>query len=262
MRCGEDSWPATEGSFVLLPRGVPHAFAATGGRDCRFLQITSPAKFEAFVAVAGRPAQSRTLPPSRRCRTWPRLPRSLRSTATSSWVRPSWPAGDLGAAGDPRAAPREGARQRPHTQPGGVRAAARRAPRGRVPGRRGHGPRRGLRAVGAFTLALRERAEVAAATAGLDPFAVLAADRAAIDAWADRFDAPRPPAHPGPTRCAGVEGRRCRSRRHRDRLLRRDSRRSGPGTRSAGNETRSARRTAGQGYGNTCPTTLPGRLQP
>jgi mannose-6-phosphate isomerase-like protein (cupin superfamily) len=62
VRCGEQSWTATEGSFVLLPRGVPHAFAVTGGRDCRLLQITSPAKFEGFVAEAGRPAQSLRLP--------------------------------------------------------------------------------------------------------------------------------------------------------------------------------------------------------
>lgn len=62
VRCGEQDWTATEGSFVLLPRGVPHAFAVTGGRECRLLQITSPAKFEGFVAEAGRPAQSLTLP--------------------------------------------------------------------------------------------------------------------------------------------------------------------------------------------------------
>ena len=43
--------------------------------------------------------------------------------------------------------------------------------------------------IGAFTLALRERADVAAATAGFDPFAILVADRAAIDGWVDRLDA-------------------------------------------------------------------------
>lgn len=43
--------------------------------------------------------------------------------------------------------------------------------------------------LGAFTLALREHAEVASATAGFDPFAILVADRAAIDAWVERFDA-------------------------------------------------------------------------
>ena len=62
VRCGENTWTATEGSFVLLPRAVPHSFAVTGGRDCRLLQITAPAKFEGFVAEAGRPAQSLTLP--------------------------------------------------------------------------------------------------------------------------------------------------------------------------------------------------------
>lgn len=62
VRCGGESWTATAGSFVLLPRAVPHAFAVTGGRACRLLQITSPAQFEGFVAEAGRPAQSLTLP--------------------------------------------------------------------------------------------------------------------------------------------------------------------------------------------------------
>ncbi len=62
VQCGQENWTAGEGSFVLLPRGVPHAFAVTGGRDCRLLQITSPAQFESFVAEAGRPAHSLTLP--------------------------------------------------------------------------------------------------------------------------------------------------------------------------------------------------------
>lgn len=43
--------------------------------------------------------------------------------------------------------------------------------------------------VGAFTLALRERADVAAAAVGFDPFAILVEDRAAIDAWVDRLEA-------------------------------------------------------------------------
>ncbi|MEX2290325.1 MAG: quercetin 2,3-dioxygenase [Mycobacteriales bacterium] len=62
VQCGKQRWTAGEGAFVLLPRGVPHAFAVTGGRDCRLLQITSPAQFDNFVAEAGRPATSLTLP--------------------------------------------------------------------------------------------------------------------------------------------------------------------------------------------------------
>ena len=42
--------------------------------------------------------------------------------------------------------------------------------------------------IGGFTLALRERAEVASATAGFDPFAILVANRAAIDAWVGRLE--------------------------------------------------------------------------
>lgn len=41
--------------------------------------------------------------------------------------------------------------------------------------------------VGGFTLALRERGDVVAT--GFDPFAILVADRAAIDGWVERLDA-------------------------------------------------------------------------
>lgn len=60
--CGSDRWTAAAGSFVLLPRGVPHAFTVSDEGPCRLLQITAPAQFEQFVADAGRPAERRTLP--------------------------------------------------------------------------------------------------------------------------------------------------------------------------------------------------------
>jgi quercetin dioxygenase-like cupin family protein len=36
VTCGEQTWTATPGSFVLLPRGIPHAFtvAAPGRAGC------------------------------------------------------------------------------------------------------------------------------------------------------------------------------------------------------------------------------------
>lgn len=61
VQCGQDSWSAEPGSFVILPRLVPHAYLVTSG-PCRMLQVTSPSQFEAFAAEVGRPAGSATLP--------------------------------------------------------------------------------------------------------------------------------------------------------------------------------------------------------
>lgn len=61
--CGDRWWRATAGSFVWLPRGIPHGYAVDGNEQLRTLAITLPAGFERFVAEAGEPAQERTLPP-------------------------------------------------------------------------------------------------------------------------------------------------------------------------------------------------------
>ncbi|MDQ6834357.1 MAG: cupin domain-containing protein [Chloroflexota bacterium] len=61
--CGDQSWRATVGSFVWLPRGIPHSYAVDGDEMLRTLAFTVPAGFERFVAEAGEPAQERTLPP-------------------------------------------------------------------------------------------------------------------------------------------------------------------------------------------------------
>ncbi|MGW2161285.1 cupin domain-containing protein [Nonomuraea sp. NPDC001699] len=56
MYCGEQSWQAAAGAFVLLPRRVPHAFANDRDAPLRLLQLTWPAGFETFaadVAAAG-----------------------------------------------------------------------------------------------------------------------------------------------------------------------------------------------------------------
>lgn len=54
---GDDIWQADAGSFVLLPRGRPHAFAVAGTEPLRLLQFTWPAGFEHFAAaVAALPA--------------------------------------------------------------------------------------------------------------------------------------------------------------------------------------------------------------
>jgi len=59
VQCGDDRWVAEPESFVLLPRGVPHAYLVNEG-PCRMLQVTSPAQFEKFAEEVGRPAESAT----------------------------------------------------------------------------------------------------------------------------------------------------------------------------------------------------------
>jgi quercetin dioxygenase-like cupin family protein len=60
--CGDRTWHATPGSFVWLPRGVPHSYAVDGEETLRSLAITLIAGFERFVAEAGEPARERALP--------------------------------------------------------------------------------------------------------------------------------------------------------------------------------------------------------
>jgi mannose-6-phosphate isomerase-like protein (cupin superfamily) len=67
VTCGDQTWTVNSGGFVLLPRGIPHAFSVIGGAGAagaKLLQISSPAGFEQFAAEAGEPAPSLTLPPS------------------------------------------------------------------------------------------------------------------------------------------------------------------------------------------------------
>ena len=61
--CGDQTWRATAGSFVWLPRGISHGYAVDGDETLRSLAITMPAGFDRFVAEVGEPARERTLPP-------------------------------------------------------------------------------------------------------------------------------------------------------------------------------------------------------
>ncbi len=60
--CGEQTWRATKGSFVWLPRGIAHGYAVEGNETVRTLVITVPAGFDQGVVEAGEPAQERCLP--------------------------------------------------------------------------------------------------------------------------------------------------------------------------------------------------------
>jgi quercetin dioxygenase-like cupin family protein len=51
------------GESMNQPAGVPQTHRVTSAEPARVLAVTSPAGFERFVAEAGRPAESLTLPP-------------------------------------------------------------------------------------------------------------------------------------------------------------------------------------------------------
>lgn len=61
--CGEQTFDARAGSFVFLPKDLPHAFLVRGAQPARLLQLTAPAGFEQFHVDLGEPAPSLVLPP-------------------------------------------------------------------------------------------------------------------------------------------------------------------------------------------------------
>lgn len=52
---GESEWEATSGSFIWLPRSVPHAFQAISEIPLEMLVMTTPGGLDEFVANAGDP---------------------------------------------------------------------------------------------------------------------------------------------------------------------------------------------------------------
>lgn len=64
FRCGEDVISAGPGSYVFLPRHVPHSFVVEGDQPARILNITTPGGGEGFFVDAGRPAEGEGLPPA------------------------------------------------------------------------------------------------------------------------------------------------------------------------------------------------------
>ncbi|MDN5765407.1 MAG: cupin domain-containing protein [Humibacillus sp.] len=53
--CGEDSWTATPGSFVLVPRDQPHGFVVSSDVAARALVIVGPPSLDQQVAATGTP---------------------------------------------------------------------------------------------------------------------------------------------------------------------------------------------------------------
>jgi mannose-6-phosphate isomerase-like protein (cupin superfamily) len=63
VRCGDEIFQVGAGSYVFLPRGVPHTLRVDGDSPAHMLTMLSPGGGEAFFVEGGRPAESATLPP-------------------------------------------------------------------------------------------------------------------------------------------------------------------------------------------------------
>jgi len=60
---GERRVTGGPGSYVFLPRRIPHGFSVIGTSPARFLVLVTPGGFEGFVIEMGQPASTLTLPP-------------------------------------------------------------------------------------------------------------------------------------------------------------------------------------------------------
>ena len=64
MRCGDRTFRASAGSFVFLPRDVPHTFVVEGGRPARILTLLTPGGGEGVFVEGGLPAEHNGFPPA------------------------------------------------------------------------------------------------------------------------------------------------------------------------------------------------------
>lgn len=63
MKCGDRMFRAAAGSFVFLPRDVPHTFVVEGHQPARMLTLLTPGGGEGLFIEGGRPAEHDGLPP-------------------------------------------------------------------------------------------------------------------------------------------------------------------------------------------------------
>ena len=59
---GERRLTGVPGSYVFLPREIPHGFRVVGTSPARFLVLVTPGGFEGFLIEIGKPASALTLP--------------------------------------------------------------------------------------------------------------------------------------------------------------------------------------------------------
>src|SRR3954463_3316545 len=64
VRCGDDTYDARTGSYIFLPRGVPHTFRVISETPVRMLTLITPGGGEGVFIAGGRPAERMTLPPA------------------------------------------------------------------------------------------------------------------------------------------------------------------------------------------------------
>ncbi len=63
FRCGDEDIEAGAGSFVFLPRGIPHTFVVEGDRSAHILTLLTPGGGERFFVEGGRIPEGPGLPP-------------------------------------------------------------------------------------------------------------------------------------------------------------------------------------------------------
>jgi hypothetical protein len=56
MRCGDDTFVATAGDYVSLPKGVPHALSNVGEEEAVLLQTHDADSFLTFIRRVGIPS--------------------------------------------------------------------------------------------------------------------------------------------------------------------------------------------------------------
>jgi quercetin dioxygenase-like cupin family protein len=61
-RAGDETFELSAGSFIYLPKGLPHAFRVTGDRPVQFLGLTVPGHLLQLYDEVGVPASERRLP--------------------------------------------------------------------------------------------------------------------------------------------------------------------------------------------------------
>jgi mannose-6-phosphate isomerase-like protein (cupin superfamily)/catechol 2,3-dioxygenase-like lactoylglutathione lyase family enzyme len=63
VRCGEQSFLARPGAYVVMPHGVPHTFRVTSATPAKMLQVHADDSFLRFIEALGTPTSDHRLPP-------------------------------------------------------------------------------------------------------------------------------------------------------------------------------------------------------
>jgi quercetin dioxygenase-like cupin family protein len=64
VRCGDETFVAQPGAYVVLPHGVPHTFRVTSNSPARMLLVHGDDSFLRFIEAVGTPTTEHVLPPS------------------------------------------------------------------------------------------------------------------------------------------------------------------------------------------------------